>query len=95
MFYLIVTLTARTAEAIPTIQAAIERMRPMCLAEPGCISWDAYHCTVDPRVFTLVETWENEQSWDAHGELEAIQTIYLPEILPHADRAVHPSRRLA
>ena len=89
------TLTARTAEAIPTIQDGLERMRPMCLAEPGCVSWEAYHSTADPRVFTLVEAWENEQYWEAHGELEAIQNIYTPEICPHADRAVHPSRRLA
>jgi len=75
VFHLIVTLTARTAEEIPMIKAAVEQMRPMCLDEPGCVSWDAYHSTADPRVFTLVEAWEDEQSWDEHGEVEAIQTI--------------------
>lgn len=95
MFHLIVNLTTRTADLVATIQDAVERMRPMCLAEPGCVSWDAYQCTVDPRVFTLVEVWESEEAWEAHGELEAIQTVYLPQIVPHADRAVYPSRRLA
>lgn len=94
MFHLIVTLTAHTAEAVPTLQAAIERMRPLCLDEPGCLSWEAFHSTADPRVFTLVEAWETEQSWEEHGEGEAIQTIYLPQICPHAERAVHPSRRV-
>lgn len=94
MFHLVVTLTARTAEEIPMIKSAVEQMRPMCLDEPGCVSWDAYHSTADPRVFTLVEAWEDEQSWDEHGEGKAIQTIYLPEICPHAERAVHPSRHV-
>lgn len=69
-------------------------MRPLCLAEPGCVSWEAYHSTADPHVSTLVETWETAQLWNAHSELDAIQTIYMPEIAPHAARAVHASLRL-
>ena len=94
MFHLIVTLTARSNVAIPTIEAAIERMRPLCLDEPGCVSWEGYHSTVDPRVFTLVEAWADEQSWEEHGNGEAIQSLYVPEIVPNAERAVHPGRRV-
>ncbi|ERE10641.1 hypothetical protein O166_23895 [Pseudogulbenkiania ferrooxidans EGD-HP2] len=56
--------------------------------------WDAYHSEADPRTFVLVEHWESRARWEAHGKLDAIQTIYLPEVLPRASRAAHPSARL-
>jgi quinol monooxygenase YgiN len=45
------------------------KMRPMCLGEPGCVSWDAYHSEADPQRLVLVERWESEDAWRAHGEL--------------------------
>ena len=94
MFHLIVTVTARTATDAPAVAQALARMRPLCLAEPGCVSWDAYQSEDDPAKFVLVEHWQTRERWDAHGELSAIQDIYLPEILPRVTREVHPSARL-
>lgn len=92
MFDLIVQITAeKEPEAVA---AALERMRPMCLAEPGCVSWEAYRSTAEPHKFTLVERWETEALWEEHGEGDAIQRVYLPEILPRVQREVHPSTRL-
>lgn len=59
------------------------------------VGWDAYHSRTDPQTFVLVERWESEQLWQAHGELAAIQEVYLPVVLPRVAREVHPSRRLA
>ncbi|WP_434631824.1 putative quinol monooxygenase [Chromobacterium sp. CV08] len=94
MFPLIVTLEVSAAEDIAQVAAALARMRPLCLAEPGCLLWEAYHSEADPRQFVLVEHWESRAHWEAHGKLDAIQTIYLPEVMPRAKRAGHPSIRL-
>ncbi|MEN7430714.1 antibiotic biosynthesis monooxygenase family protein [Chromobacterium sp. TRC.1.1.SA] len=94
MFPLIVSLEAKTAADVPAIAAALARMRPLCLAEPGCLLWEAYHSEADPKVFVLVEHWETRAHWEAHGKLGAIQTIYLPEVLPRTRRAAHPSTLL-
>ncbi|AOZ50993.1 putative quinol monooxygenase [Chromobacterium vaccinii] len=94
MFPLIVTLEAITEADVPAIAAALARMRPRCLAEPGCLLWEAYHSEADPKVFVLVEHWESRARWEAHGKLDAIQTIYLPEVLPRTRRAAHPSTLL-
>ncbi|GLZ79638.1 hypothetical protein Afil01_44450 [Actinorhabdospora filicis] len=92
MFDLIVLITAEKEPE--EVAAALARMRPMCLAEPGCVSWEAYRSSADPSRFTLVERWESERAWEEHGEGEAIQAVYLPEILPRVQREVHPSARL-
>ncbi|MFH8612520.1 putative quinol monooxygenase [Streptomyces sp. NPDC018029] len=70
---------------------ALARMRPLCLAEDGCVSWEAYHSHEDPARFVLVERWATRGHWETHDAGEAIQKIYLPEIMPRIEREVHPS----
>ncbi|HEX5597263.1 MAG TPA: antibiotic biosynthesis monooxygenase family protein [Micromonosporaceae bacterium] len=94
MFDLIVIVTVTNSAEVSTVAAAFEQMRPMCLAEPGCVSWHAYHSNSDPQRFVLVERWESQQAWEAHGDLDAIQKVYLPIILPRITREVHGSKRL-
>ncbi|HVK22683.1 MAG TPA: antibiotic biosynthesis monooxygenase family protein [Actinokineospora sp.] len=94
MLDLIVIITVKDLADVPAVADALTRMRPMCLAEPGCVSWEALHSEADPRRFTLVERWETRELWNAHDDLAAIQSVYLPEILPVVDREVHVSRRL-
>lgn len=94
MFPLIVTLQVKAPAEAPAVAAALARMRPMCLAEPGCLLWEAYHSQADAAQFVLVEHWASREHWEAHGQMAAIQTIYLPEVLPRVARAVHPARRL-
>jgi quinol monooxygenase YgiN len=94
MFPLIVTLQVKVPAEAPAVAAALARMRPMCLAEPGCLLWEAYHSQADASQFVLVEHWESRGHWEAHGKLAAIQEIYLPEVLPRVNRAAHPCDRL-
>lgn len=94
MFFLTVILTANTDADAQAVAHALGRMQPLCLAEPGCVRWEAYHSQDDPRRFVLVEHWQTRAHWDAHGDLAAIQGIYLPQILPRVTREVHPSTRL-
>ena len=94
MFHLIVTIQAKTAADAAPVADALARMRPLCLAEPGCVQWEAYQSEEAEGRFVLVEHWQTREHWEAHGDLPAIQQIYLPEILPRITREVHPSRRL-
>ncbi len=94
MFHLIVTIAVKSPEDTAPVAAALARMRPLCLAEPGCAQWEAYQSEDNPGKFVLVEHWLTRGHWEAHGELSAIQDIYLPEILPRITREIHPSRLL-
>jgi quinol monooxygenase YgiN len=94
VFDLIVVVTVTDPSEVGAVAEAFATMRPMCLAEPGCVSWDAYHSEADPQRFVLVERWESENAWQAHGEQASIQEVYLPVVLPRVSREVHPSTRL-
>lgn len=94
MLDLIVVMTVTNPAEIDAVARALATMRPICLSEPGCVSWEAYQFQEDAARFVLVERWESRDAWDAHGELSAIQDVYLPEILPRVTREVHPSRRM-
>ncbi len=89
MFYLNVRLTVRNEADVPAVKAALERMVPMVRQEPGCKRFEVYHSQDNPTLFFLVEHWETREHWVAHRQLEAIQTIYLPEVLSRADREGH------
>ncbi|MCP9946698.1 antibiotic biosynthesis monooxygenase [Streptomyces somaliensis] len=91
MFDLIVIVRVRESDDIAPVADALARMRPLCLAEEGCVSWEAYESQEDPGRFVLVERWASRAHWEAHDSGDAIQKIYLPEILPRVDREVHPS----
>lgn len=94
MFHLIVILSAKAPADVEPIAEALVRMRPLCLAEPGCVRWEAYQSEAEPGRFVLVEHWQTRELWEAHGELPAIQTIYMPEVFPRVTREVHPSHIL-
>ncbi|WP_311610253.1 putative quinol monooxygenase [Streptomyces hesseae] len=66
-------------------------MRPLCLAEDGCVSWEAYRSHKDVARFVLVERWASRDHCGTHDSGAAIQDIYIPEIMPRIEREVHPS----
>jgi quinol monooxygenase YgiN len=95
MFDLVVIIEARSSGDVDGLRRALERMGPLCRAEPGCLDWQAYQSRTDPLSFTLVECWQSEEHWHAHDRLEAIQGVYIPEVVPRAaTRSVHPMERL-
>ncbi|MER5541611.1 putative quinol monooxygenase [Streptomyces sp. NPDC001118] len=91
MFDLIVIVRVPEPADIAPVADALARMRPLCLDEDGCVSWEAYRSQDDPGRFVLVERWASRAHWEAHGAGDAIQKIYLPEIMPRIEREVHPS----
>ncbi|MFD4373358.1 putative quinol monooxygenase [Streptomyces sp. NPDC058486] len=94
MFDLIVIVRVPDPADAGPVADALRRMRPLCLAEDGCVAWEAYRSDADPLRFVLVERWASRAHWEAHGEGAAIQEIYVPEILPRVEREVHPSTPL-
>jgi quinol monooxygenase YgiN len=53
---------AQRAEA----EAAFDEMRAATLAEPGCISYEAYADRTDPGTMFIFERWKSQQDLDAH-----------------------------
>ncbi|MFE0187379.1 putative quinol monooxygenase [Streptomyces sp. NPDC058989] len=91
MFDLIVIVHVPEPDDIAPVADALARMRPLCLAEDGCVNWEAYQSQDDQGRFVLVERWASRTHWEAHGSGDAIQKIYLQEIMPRIEREVHPS----
>lgn len=90
-FHLVVDLTVIARDDIDTVAEALAKMREVCLAEPGCLRWEALQAIESPEKFFLVETWESRDHWEAHGELSAIRDIYIPVVLPRIRRLVFPT----
>ena len=88
MFYLIVAISPNSLQDAAVVGQALARMQPLCRAEAGCVRWEAYQATNGTGRYFLVEHWETEALWHAHGDGPAIQDIYLPEILPRVEREV-------
>ncbi len=47
-------------------EAAFDRMRAATLAEPGCISYEAYLDRTDPGIVFIFERWRSQEDLDAH-----------------------------
>lgn len=94
MICLNVLLTAKDAADVPKIRDLLARAMRTSRAEPGCLRFDVYHSTAEPRRFTLVEHWASQDALDAHRLAEAYTTIYKPHVMPLVDREGHPGTLL-
>ena len=94
MICLHVLLTAKDAADVPTIRDLLSQAMRQSRAEPGCLRFDVYHSTAEPRRFTLVEHWAGQEALDAHRLAEAYTRIYKPHVMPLVDREGHPSTLL-
>jgi quinol monooxygenase YgiN len=89
-----VLLTAKDPADVPRIRDLLTSAMRKSRTEPGCVRFDVYHSSAEPRRFTLVEHWESPEALDAHRLAEAYTTIYKPQVLPLVDREPHPSTLL-
>jgi len=94
MICLIVQLTAKDAADVPRLRELLSAALRLSRTEPGCLRFDVYHSTAEPRRFTLVEHWASQEAVDAHRLAEAYTTIYKPQVMPLIDREGHPSKPL-
>lgn len=91
MIYLNVILTVKDANDIPEIQSLLSEQGRLSRAEPGCMRFEVYHSSSDPKVFILNEHWADQTAVDAHRKATAYTTIYQPQVLPRVDRVPHPA----
>ncbi len=45
---------------------AYQRLKPLVLAEPGCLQYDLFADASDENKFVLVEHWATQAALDAH-----------------------------
>ncbi len=94
MICLNVLLTAKDAADVPKIREHLAAAMRSSRTEPGCLRFDVYHSTAEPRRFTLVEHWATQESLDQHRLAAAYNEIYKPHVMPLVDREGHPSTLL-
>jgi len=94
MICLTILLTAKDAADVPQVRELLGEAMRKSRAEPGCLRFDVYHSTAEPRRFTLVEHWASPEAVEAHRLAEAYTTIYKPRVMPLVDREGHPSELL-
>ncbi len=94
MICLNVLLTAKDAADVPKIRDLLAEACRKSRAEPGCLRFDVYHSTGEPRRFTLVEHWESQEALEAHRLAEAYTQVYKPHVMPLVDREGHPATLL-
>ncbi len=94
MICLTILLTAKNPDDVPRIRDLLVAAMRKSRAEPGCLRFDVYHSSAEPRRFTLVEHWADQAAVDDHRLAEAYTTIYKPQVMPLVDREGHPSSLL-
>ena len=94
MICLNVLLLAKDPADVPAIRDHLVQAMRKSRAEPGCLRFDVYHSSAEPRRFTLVEHWASQEAIDAHRLAEAYTQIYKPQVMPLVDREGHPSTLL-
>ena len=94
MICLTIVLTVKDAADVPKVRDLLGEALRKSRTEPGCLRFDAYHSTAEPRRFTLVEHWESQAALEAHRLAEAYTTIYKPHVMPLIEREGHPATLL-
>ena len=94
MIYLNVLLTAKNPADVAKIRDLLAEAMRKSRSEPGCLKFDVYHSTAEPRRFTLVEHWASQDALDQHRLAAAYNEIYKPHVMPLVDREGHPSTLL-
>jgi len=90
MICLNVLLTAKDPADVPRIRDLLAEAMRKSRREPGCLRFDVYHSTAEPRRFTLVEHWESQAALDQHRLAAAYLEVYKPHVMPLVEREAHP-----
>jgi quinol monooxygenase YgiN len=70
MLCLTVMILVRDPADVPRVRDLLSQQRRGSLTEPGCLKFDVYHSTVEPRRFVLVEHWASAEALEAHRVAE-------------------------
>jgi len=50
--------------------AAYEKLKPLVLAEPGCLQYELFSDLGNENKFVLIEKWASQNALDAHDQAE-------------------------
>lgn len=82
MAYVVAATWRAKAGQEGTVAAILERLTPLCRAEPACRQYQAHRSTEDPRSFFIYEQYDDEAGFAAHRETQHFQSIVLGEAVP-------------
>lgn len=92
MIYQNVLLSVKNTADIDRVLGLLREHARMSRAEPGCERFEVYQSEAEPTQIFLIERWLDESAMAEHRAAEAMQTIYLPQVIPLVERSPHPSR---
>lgn len=64
------------------VAALLRQLIPASRSEPGCLQYDVYRGTDDPRTFVLFERYADQAALAAHSESTHFRELVLGEALP-------------
>ena len=60
----------------------LRKMTTLSNAEPGCLMYEAYQSTTDPREFFLYEKYRDEQACEVHKQADYFKQYVLDGAIP-------------
>lgn len=80
-----ITIVARwqpTADSHDEVMQIIGLLRPQSLAEPGCLGYEVFESTDEPRTILILEHYRDAQALDAHKLSKHYQALVVERALP-------------
>ena len=84
-YVLAVTWVARPGEEAK-VEQILRTMVPLTQAEPGCIQYEAFRSTENPRQFLIFEHYQDEAAFQAHSDSKYFKKHVLEEAVPILER---------
>lgn len=60
----------------------LKTMKELVRDEPGCLSYEVYRSSEDPREFTLVEVYKDDAAVADHGKTAYFKSYVLDRAIP-------------
>ena len=68
--------------ALGEVLSILAQLRPMSLAEPGCLGYEVYQGVGAACNLLLLERYQNEAALDAHKQSQHYRTLVVERVLP-------------
>ena len=93
MTYVVIAEWVARDGAVAEVTDIIRSMVAPSRNEPGCLSYEPLQSVDDPRRFTLVEEYDDEDAYEAHRASEHFQSLVVGRALALLDRRVVSGHR--
>ena len=90
-----VLLRIKDREHVDEVLELMRECTELVHQEPGFIRFEVYQSTADECLLFLMERWESQEALDRHREARAFKEIYVPRVLPLAEREPHISNLIS